>query len=35
MMSIWHLVWIVPLAVSFGFVLAALMAANNNTGDGT
>lgn len=28
MMSIWHLLWIIPLAVSSGFVLAALMAAN-------
>ncbi len=28
MMSVLHLLWIVPLAGSLGFVLAALMAAN-------
>lgn len=28
MMSIWHLVWIIPLAGSLGFMTAALLAAN-------
>lgn len=28
MMSVWHLLWIVPLAGSIGFVTAALLAAN-------
>ena len=27
MMSVWHLVWLMPLAGSAGFMLAALMAA--------
>ena len=26
MMSIWHLLWIIPLAGSIGFVVAALLA---------
>ena len=28
MMSIWHLLWIVPLTGSLGFITAALLAAN-------
>lgn len=28
MMSVLHLLWIIPLSVSLGFVLAALMVAN-------
>ena len=28
MMSVWHLLWIIPLAGSIGFVTAALLAAN-------
>ena len=28
MINAWNLIWIIPLAVSFGFVLAALMSAN-------
>ena len=31
MMSIWHLLWIVPLAASIGFVTAAMMAAAGET----
>lgn len=27
MMSIWHLLWIIPLASSFGFMIAAILAA--------
>ncbi len=27
MISAWHLVWIIPLSVFFGILLAALMAA--------
>ena len=34
MMSIWHLLWIIPLAGSFGFILAALLAANGRAGNG-
>ena len=34
MMSIWHLLWIVPLAGSIGFVAAALLAANGRSGNG-
>ena len=26
MISAWHLIWIVPLAAAFGFVLGAIMA---------
>lgn len=33
-MSIWHLLWIIPLAASFGFLMAALLAANGRCGDG-
>lgn len=34
-MSIWHLLWIIPLAGSIGFLTAAVLAANNyHTGDG-
>jgi hypothetical protein len=33
MMSVLHLLWIVPLAVSLGFVVAALLAANGRSGD--
>ncbi len=29
MISAWHLLWIVPLAASFGVVLAALLGAND------
>ena len=32
--GILHLLVFIPLSVSFGFVLAAVLAANNNTGDG-
>lgn len=32
MMSIWHLIWIIPLAASAGFMIAALMAANGAGG---
>ena len=28
MMSVWNLLWIIPLAASFGFITAALLAAN-------
>lgn len=31
-MSIWHLLWIIPLAASFGFVIAAVLAANGRCG---
>lgn len=34
MMSIWHLLWIIPLAASFGFVIAAVLAANGRSGNG-
>lgn len=38
MMSIWHLLWLIPLAGSIGFLTAALLAANGEdddyTGDG-
>jgi hypothetical protein len=34
MMSMWHLLWIVPLAGSLGFVVAALLAANGRSDDG-
>lgn len=34
MMSIWHLLWIIPLVGSIGFLTAALMAANGGCGDG-
>ena len=34
MMSIWHLLWIVPLAGSIGFLTAALLAANGRSDDG-
>lgn len=34
MMSIWHLLWIIPLAGSIGFVTAALLAANGRSDDG-
>ena len=34
MMSIWHLLWIIPLAGSIGFVTAALLAANGRSGNG-
>ena len=27
MISLWHLLWIVPLSVVFGFVIAALLCA--------
>lgn len=28
MISLWHLLWIVPLSVVFGFVVAAMLCAN-------
>ena len=28
MISLWHLLWIVPLSVIFGFITAALLCAN-------
>ena len=28
MMSVWHLIWIVPVAAMIGFVWAALLAEN-------
>lgn len=31
-MSIWYLMWIIPLAGSIGFLTAALMAANGRCG---
>ena len=31
-MSIWHLLWIIPLAGSIGFLTAALLAANGRDG---
>lgn len=34
MMSIWHLLWIIPLAGSLGFMTAALLAANGRSGNG-
>lgn len=34
MMSIWHLLWIIPLAGSIGFITAALLAANGRSDDG-
>ena len=34
MMSIWHLLWIIPLAGSIGFITAALLAANGSDGHG-
>lgn len=34
MMSIWHLLWIIPLAASFGFVIAAVLSANGRDGHG-
>ena len=34
MMNVWHLLWIIPLAASFGFVIAALLAANGRSDDG-
>ena len=33
-MSIWHLLWIVPLAGSIGFITASLLAANGRSGNG-
>lgn len=30
MMSVLHLLWIIPLAASFGFVIAAVLAANGS-----
>lgn len=30
MMSVWHLVWIIPMACLFGFIIAALL----SIGDG-
>jgi hypothetical protein len=33
-MSIWHLLWIFPLAGSIGFIVAALLAANGRSGNG-
>lgn len=33
-MSIWHLLWIIPLAGSIGFLTAALLAANGRCGNG-
>ena len=27
MISAWHLIWVVPLAAAFGFVVAAVLAA--------
>lgn len=33
MMSIWHLLWIIPLAGSIGFLTAALLAANGREPD--
>lgn len=29
MMSIWHLLWIIPLSGSIGFLIAALLAVNS------
>lgn len=29
MISAWHLLWIVPLAASAGFVIAAILSANS------
>lgn len=34
MMSALHLLWIIPLAGSIGFVVAALLAANGRAGNG-
>jgi hypothetical protein len=28
MISAWHLLWIVPVSVSLGFIVAALLSAN-------
>ena len=28
MISAWHLIWIIPLAAAFGFVVAAVLGAN-------
>lgn len=30
MISAWHLLWIVPVSVSLGLVVAALLSANKN-----
>ena len=35
MISVWHLLWIVPVATMFGFVLCALLSANKNDDDVT
>ena len=29
-MSVWHLLWIVPLSASIGFMSCALLTANND-----
>ena len=34
MISMWHLLWIIPLAGSIGFITAALLSANGRSDDG-
>ena len=34
MISLWNLLWIVPLSGSFGFVMAAVMAASSRDREG-
>jgi hypothetical protein len=34
MINAWNLIWVIPAAVSLGFVLAALLAANGGDGHG-
>ena len=34
MISMWHLLWIIPLAGSIGFITAALMACAGDRRDG-
>lgn len=33
MISAWHLIWIVPLAAAFGFVIGAIMAVGKQSED--
>ncbi len=34
-MNVWHLLWIVPVSVFVGFLLASLFAANGGADDAT
>ena len=33
MINVWHLLWILPLAVCFGFFLASILTAASNADD--